>query len=164
MISIKAVNRIAILVVGSTVLAIGVALLVLPGPAFIVIPVGFAILAVEFAWARRWLHKARELLPNTNGAGSFSSFVVRRIKNFLEWASVPTREHQGTERTKGQKMKPENEANQLSPAEKHPVEDDVARRAYELYQARGAEPGHDLEDWLQAEREVNGHGQIVQSV
>lgn len=29
---------------------------------------------------------------------------------------------------------------------------DVARRAYDLYLARGCEPGHDLEDWLQAER------------
>lgn len=32
--------------------------------------------------------------------------------------------------------------------------DDVARRAYELYQARGAEPGGDLDDWLRAEREL----------
>lgn len=32
--------------------------------------------------------------------------------------------------------------------------DDVARRAYELYEARGAEPGQDLEDWLRAEREL----------
>ena len=103
MISIKAIKRIAILVVGSTVLAIGVALLVLPGPAFIVIPVGLAILAVEFAWARRWLRKARELLPNAKGSGGFSSFLVRHLKNFLEWASVTTREPQGTDRTKGQK-------------------------------------------------------------
>jgi hypothetical protein len=103
MISIKAIKRIAILVLGSTVLVIGVALLVLPGPAFIVIPVGLAILAVEFAWARRWLRKAREFLPNTNGAGGFSSFLVRHLKNLLEWASVPTREHQRTDRTKGQK-------------------------------------------------------------
>jgi Putative transmembrane protein (PGPGW) len=103
MISIKAIKRIAILLVGSTVLAIGVVLLVLPGPAFIVIPVGLAILAVECAWARRWLRKAREFLPNTNGAEGFSSFLVRHLKNFLEWASVPTREHQGTDRTKGQK-------------------------------------------------------------
>jgi hypothetical protein len=103
MISIKAIKRIAILLVGSTVLAIGVALLVLPGPAFIVIPVGLAILAVEFAWARRWLRKAGEFLPNTNGAGSFSSFLVRRLKNFLEWVSLPKREHRETDRTKGQK-------------------------------------------------------------
>jgi hypothetical protein len=34
--------------------------------------------------------------------------------------------------------------------------DDVARRAYELFQARGSEPGHDLEHWLDAERELSG--------
>jgi hypothetical protein len=32
--------------------------------------------------------------------------------------------------------------------------DDVARRAYELYQARGGEPGAELDDWLRAEREL----------
>jgi hypothetical protein len=31
--------------------------------------------------------------------------------------------------------------------------DDIARRAYELYEARGREHGHDLDDWLQAERD-----------
>jgi len=43
-----------------TVLLIGVALLVLPGPAFVVIPVGLAILATEYAWARRWLRTLKE--------------------------------------------------------------------------------------------------------
>jgi len=33
---------------------------------------------------------------------------------------------------------------------------DVARRAYELYESRGGEHGHDLDDWLQAERELRG--------
>jgi tellurite resistance protein TerC len=42
------------------VLAIGIALIVLPGPALVVIPVGLAILGAEFAWARRWLRKVRE--------------------------------------------------------------------------------------------------------
>lgn len=32
----------------------------------------------------------------------------------------------------------------------------VARRAYELYLARGCEHGHDFDDWLQAERELRG--------
>jgi DUF2934 family protein len=32
--------------------------------------------------------------------------------------------------------------------------DDVARRAYELFQERGREPGRDLDDWLRAEREL----------
>ena len=31
---------------------------------------------------------------------------------------------------------------------------DIARRAYELYLARGCDAGHDVEDWLQAEREL----------
>lgn len=31
---------------------------------------------------------------------------------------------------------------------------DIARRAYELYLARGCDPGHDVEDWLQAEQEL----------
>jgi DUF2934 family protein len=34
------------------------------------------------------------------------------------------------------------------------TEKDIARRAYDLYLARGCEPGHELEDWLRAEREL----------
>jgi len=52
--------RVIILVVGFTVMLIGVVMLVTPGPAFVVIPAGLAILATEFAWARRWLHAIRE--------------------------------------------------------------------------------------------------------
>ena len=36
-----------------------------------------------------------------------------------------------------------------------PASEDVARRAYELFQARGGEPGHELEHWLEAERELS---------
>ena len=59
--NIKVVRRVIISVVGATVLLIGVALLFLPGPAFIVIPIGLAILASEYAWARRWLKKVRRM-------------------------------------------------------------------------------------------------------
>jgi hypothetical protein len=34
------------------------------------------------------------------------------------------------------------------------TEQSVQHRAYELFLNRGQEPGHELEDWLQAEREV----------
>ena len=34
--------------------------------------------------------------------------------------------------------------------------DAVAVRAYELFQARGGEPGRDLDDWLRAEQELQG--------
>lgn len=59
--NINVVRRVIVSVVGATVLLIGVALLVLPGPAFVVIPVGLAILATEYAWARRWLRKLRRI-------------------------------------------------------------------------------------------------------
>ena len=44
------------------------------------------------------------------------------------------------------------------PAQRAPGPDtiDVARRAYELFEARGSEPGADVDDWLQAERELRG--------
>jgi hypothetical protein len=35
-----------------------------------------------------------------------------------------------------------------------PGDTDIARRAFELYCARGCEDGHDIHDWLQAEREL----------
>ena len=58
--TLRQARRLIIAVVGFTVLAIGVALLVLPGPAFLVIPAGLAILSIEFVWARNLLHKVRE--------------------------------------------------------------------------------------------------------
>jgi len=55
----RVAKRIAIGIVGGSVLIVGVCMIVLPGPAFVVIPVGLAILGLEFAWARRWLKKAK---------------------------------------------------------------------------------------------------------
>jgi tellurite resistance protein TerC len=48
-------KRLIMIVIGFTVLLVGIAMVVLPGPAVIVIPVGLAILATEFLWARKLL-------------------------------------------------------------------------------------------------------------
>jgi len=53
------VRKVIIAVIGTTVVLIGVALIILPGPAFIVIPIGLAILASEFLWARRVVKRGR---------------------------------------------------------------------------------------------------------
>lgn len=53
------VRRALVLVFGVLVLLIGIAMIVLPGPAIVVIPLGLAILATEFLWARRLLLSAR---------------------------------------------------------------------------------------------------------
>lgn len=64
-------RRIAISLVGGSVLAFGIALIVLPGPALVVIPLGLAILGAEFAWARIWLRRIRrhsgELMDRIRG-------------------------------------------------------------------------------------------------
>lgn len=43
---------------------------------------------------------------------------------------------------------------ELTEAVAQVTEHDIARRAYDLYLARGGEHGHHVEDWLQAEREL----------
>jgi hypothetical protein len=37
-----------------------------------------------------------------------------------------------------------------------PTQEQIAHRAYEIFQARGGGAGHEAEDWLQAERELTG--------
>jgi uncharacterized protein (TIGR02611 family) len=57
---IARVKRLIKIVVGFTVLAAGVAMLVLPGPGWVTIAVALAILAGEFVWARNLLDRLKE--------------------------------------------------------------------------------------------------------
>ena len=52
-------RKVMIFVIGISILAFGIALAVLPGPAFIVVPIGLGILATEFLWARRLLRQLK---------------------------------------------------------------------------------------------------------
>ena len=60
-------RKLIVAVIGGTILLIGIALIVLPGPAFIVIPIGLAILATEFAWARRAVVRTRAMVAKARG-------------------------------------------------------------------------------------------------
>ncbi len=45
-------------------------MIVLPGPAVVVIPIGLAVLATEFAWARKLLIRVKERIERMrNGNG-----------------------------------------------------------------------------------------------
>ena len=55
----KLFRRVVIAVVGGTVLLFGVVMIFLPAPSILVIPLGLAILALEFAWAGHLLKKFR---------------------------------------------------------------------------------------------------------
>lgn len=57
---VRYARRVVVFMVGMTVFLFGIALVFLPGPAFVVIPVGLAILATEYAWARQWLRVMKE--------------------------------------------------------------------------------------------------------
>ena len=57
-------RRLAVAIIGGSVLLIGIAMIVLPGPAFVVIPVGLGILGLEFAWARHWLRRVKDTAQN----------------------------------------------------------------------------------------------------
>ena len=65
--TLRQAKRIVITVVGFTVLGIGVTMIVLPGPAIIVIPIGLGILATEFVWARTLLKHAKERFGRMRG-------------------------------------------------------------------------------------------------
>jgi uncharacterized protein (TIGR02611 family) len=52
--------RIGFGLVGAAVLIAGVIMLVTPGPAFVLIPIGLAMLSLEFVWAERLLEKSLE--------------------------------------------------------------------------------------------------------
>jgi uncharacterized protein (TIGR02611 family) len=61
--TLKQAKRLIVAVVGFTLLLVGVAMIVLPGPAFIIIPLALAILATEFVWARLLLNKIKSKIP-----------------------------------------------------------------------------------------------------
>lgn len=51
------VRKILVGLIGGTVLLIGIVMIVLPGPAILIIPFGLGILATEYAWARHYKEK-----------------------------------------------------------------------------------------------------------
>jgi uncharacterized protein (TIGR02611 family) len=57
--TLQQAKRLIVIVVGSTILLMGIAMIVLPGPAVLVIPVGLGVLATELVWARRLLNKLK---------------------------------------------------------------------------------------------------------
>ncbi|MFM9045248.1 MAG: PGPGW domain-containing protein [Solirubrobacterales bacterium] len=71
--------RVMVATVGFLVLLAGLAMLFLPGPAILVIPIGLAILSLEFVWAERLLEKALE--SGATFGGGLGRLV--RHRNFL---------------------------------------------------------------------------------
>jgi len=62
--SISYVRKLIVLVIGSTVVLVGIVMIVTPGPAFLVISAGLGILALEFVWARTLLKRAKAYIAS----------------------------------------------------------------------------------------------------
>lgn len=56
----RLLRKLVVAAVGGSVVLVGAVMLLTPGPAFLVIPAGLAILATEFVWAQRLLERARK--------------------------------------------------------------------------------------------------------
>ncbi len=54
-------------------------------------------------------------------------------------------------------MKEVARAKLAATAETPNIEEEIRRRAYELFEARGGVEGHELDDWLRAEEEIRGN-------
>lgn len=57
-------------------------------------------------------------------------------------------------KTKPSEAKPKTTTRRRAVTKELPSQEEIERRAYELYRARGCGEGHAEEDWLQAEREL----------
>ena len=89
----KWARRIAVSVIGGTVCLIGMMMVVLPGPALVVIPLGLGILGLEFAWARRWLRRVKEAAVEiADGTGLRKALHMTKASPPV---SVPSNEDEG---------------------------------------------------------------------
>ena len=66
--------RILIVSVGFFVLLVGIIMIVFPGPAIVVVPIGLAILSLEFVWAERFLEKV--LVSGITVGDRFKKLIV----------------------------------------------------------------------------------------
>jgi hypothetical protein len=73
---LKFVRRVIVVVFGMTLLLIGIAMIVLPGPAIVVIPAALALLATEFIWAKRLLEEIKK------GGAKTGKVILRAIPFF----------------------------------------------------------------------------------
>lgn len=68
-------RRVAVIIIGASVLLIGIAMLILPGPAVIVIPIGLSILGTEYLWARKMLRRAKEQVRRVSDAFGLGEYL-----------------------------------------------------------------------------------------
>lgn len=85
---IRHTKRTTIAIVGGVVVLLGLAMIPYPGPGWLVVFAGFAILATEFEWAQRLLHRLRGHYDDWQGWLSRQHIAVRLVFLVLTGAVV----------------------------------------------------------------------------
>ncbi|WP_299789335.1 PGPGW domain-containing protein [uncultured Shewanella sp.] len=69
-----------ITIAGGVLTIAGAALIILPGPAWLLLPIGLAILSMEYPWAKVWLRKSQRQL-NASAAWLDRKILLRKMKS-----------------------------------------------------------------------------------
>jgi hypothetical protein len=84
----RQIRRVFVFIFGISVLIVGIVMIVAPGPAVVVIPLGLAILATEFVWARRILQRLKQGLADAH-AGVSQANLPRWVRFFVSKKTQP---------------------------------------------------------------------------
>jgi len=81
-----------------------------------------------------------------------------QFMTFIKETAMPKRESKKPATKAGRQTSTEKRA-ESSP---QPTREDIERRAYEIYLERGGAEGYEMEDWLQAEQELQQRNRKVE--
>jgi hypothetical protein len=99
----------------------------------------------SFDFCAFWRVPARKVLKILTVV---TTFQQQRFLNHSERYAMQTTSRKSEKKSQNRKTNGLFEATSLR--------EQIEARAHEIYLSRGAEPGHELDDWLQAEREIMG--------
>ncbi|MCE9678574.1 PGPGW domain-containing protein [Shewanella sp. AS1] len=78
---LKVLRKCLITIIGGSLCLLGLALLILPGPAWLLLPIGLAILSLEHLWARKWLKRSQRYLTQS------AAYMDNKVAQFKAWRS-----------------------------------------------------------------------------
>lgn len=96
------------------------------------------------------LKELRERRTNLWRRGELTEAAAEKLAADEQRIAEELRAHQASGHVDTPLLTPETPTTESQPN----LEEEIRRRAYELYEKRGREDGHDLDDWLRTEAEI----------
>jgi len=116
---------------------------------------GGSLLSVH-CYSSYWVQQAKEIMENTGAEDISVATVVSEGQPEAPGASAQPRTNELRTGAEPQALTNADQGTKdyQTSIEQLPTTEEIERRAYEIYLTRGGAQGHDLEDWLNAEREL----------